>query len=115
MAIEEQSDGVIVAELGGRLQAERLNRNLSQQELANQAGIGRVTLSRIERGGDFSMTTLVKLLRVFDELGAIDDILPGTPVSPVAVLHGQTKKRQRSSKPRSTEPKDATWAWGEGR
>lgn len=54
-----------LAEVGQALQQARLQKRLSQEELAEQAGVSRVTLSRMETAakGDMSLAALMRLAR----------------------------------------------------
>lgn len=54
-----------LAEVGQALQQVRLQKRLSQEELARQAGVSRVTLSRMETAakGDMSLAALLRLAR----------------------------------------------------
>jgi transcriptional regulator with XRE-family HTH domain len=54
-----------LAEAGQALQQARLQKRLSQEELARQAGISRVTLSRMETAakGDMSLSAVLRLAR----------------------------------------------------
>ena len=58
-----QTDKAVLAELGKRLREARLARNVSQSALAQEAGMARFTLQRIEEGQSSSTTNLIKLLR----------------------------------------------------
>jgi transcriptional regulator with XRE-family HTH domain len=55
-----------LAEVGEALQRARLQKRLTQAELAQRAGISRVTLSRMETAalGDMSVAALLRLARV---------------------------------------------------
>ncbi len=56
-----------VVKIGKNLRRLRQREALTQAELAKMAGIGEVTLSRIERDeSDPHMSTIRKLARVFD-------------------------------------------------
>jgi transcriptional regulator with XRE-family HTH domain len=54
-----------LADVGHALQQARLQKRLSQEELAQRAGISRVTLSRMETAakGDMSLAAILKLAR----------------------------------------------------
>ena len=54
-----------LAEVGETLQQARLQKRLTQAELAGQAGVSRVTLSRMETAalGDMSVSALLRLAR----------------------------------------------------
>ncbi len=54
-----------LAEVGQTLQQARLQKRLSQEELAQRAGVSRVTLSRMETAAksDMSLAALLRLAR----------------------------------------------------
>ena len=62
------SDLAILREIGRSLRQLRLNRNQSQQKVADAAGIDRATLSQIEHGRPTSLLTFVQLLRTLEVL-----------------------------------------------
>jgi len=66
--IYARTDEEIVLELGKMLKQRRINNNLTQQEFADAIGISKNHLSRIERTGKSSMTTLVAISRKFSLL-----------------------------------------------
>ncbi|HEX6995413.1 MAG TPA: helix-turn-helix transcriptional regulator [Gammaproteobacteria bacterium] len=109
------SDTAILQLLGERITQHRLQANLTQAELAAQAGVGKRTLERIEAGGGAEITTLVRILRVLDLVDGLDRLVPELPPSPIAQLELRGRRRRRASGRRGarpqTEPKP--WAWGE--
>jgi len=52
--------------LTDQIRSERLRRNWSQQDLATKAGLTQSQLSRIERGADVRLSTLLEVARVLD-------------------------------------------------
>lgn len=90
-------DPAILAELGSRLQRTRLDRNLSQSELAKEAGVGRTTVQRIEEGKSGSTTNLIRVLRVLELLDDLDRLVPESLPDPVEQLRRQGAQRQRAS------------------
>jgi transcriptional regulator with XRE-family HTH domain len=66
MLLRLQGDSMqTLAEVGQALQQARLQKRLSQEELARRAGVSRVTLSRMETSakGDMSLAALLRLTR----------------------------------------------------
>lgn len=59
---------------GKTVQAARLKREWSQTKLAEEAGLSRPTIARIERGDDVSMATIRK---VATPLGLTVELKPG--------------------------------------
>jgi transcriptional regulator with XRE-family HTH domain len=114
------TDDAVLAELGRRLERHRLERNRTQAEMADEAGIGRATLQRLERGESVQMTSMIKLLRTLGLLAALDAAVPESIDLPIAQLEREqrrTRKRARGSRGGPpTEPDDAAeepWTWGE--
>lgn len=57
----EPTPVVAMDELAARIRGQRIERDWSQIELAERAGVSRPTVARIERGDDVSTATLVKV------------------------------------------------------
>ena len=112
-----QTDDAVLAELGRRLERHRIARDSTQAELAEEAGIGRATLQRIERGRSVQMTSLVKLLRTLGLLEALDAAMPASVEEPIAELERQragVRRRARGRRGGSPpQPTKRPWAWGE--
>ncbi|UOQ75163.1 helix-turn-helix transcriptional regulator [Hymenobacter cellulosilyticus] len=76
------SDLAILRELGSSLRQVRLNRNQSQQAVADAAGIDRATLSQVEHGRPTSLLTFVQLLRTLEQLDLLEVFLTKAEISP---------------------------------
>ncbi len=111
---EELTDETVAQELGERLARTRLERNLTQAALAEQAGISKRTLERLESGA--ASTQLSALVRVSRALGLIDrlDALVPPPVpSPIQQLKLEGRKRKRASGSGVVEGAKKKWTWGD--
>ncbi|ALV47215.1 antitoxin HicB [Arthrobacter alpinus] len=51
-----------IAEVGKQLRAARMKRGWSQTDLAEQAGVSRPTIARVESGQDISTASLEKIV-----------------------------------------------------
>lgn len=91
------SDEDILKELGARLRRERLNRNLTQQELADQAGISRGSIAKLEGGSNSSLKTLVRTLRALGIVSRLDVALSEPEVSPLQLAATRGRSRRRAS------------------
>lgn len=116
MRIDQGSDAVILDELGRRLARIRLERNLSQQQLAQEAGVSKATIERLEAGKPIKSTSLVRVLRVLGLLEALDRLIPEPLPSPIERLRLQGRQRRRASSrgrqaPFSQDTK--AWRWGD--
>jgi putative transcriptional regulator len=116
MRIEANStDKVVLRELGERLARTRLERNLSQQSLADEAGVSKRTVERLEAGEGVKSSSLVRVLRALGLLEALDRLVPEPLPSPIERLALQGRRRRRAGSPRSDRQGDppAPWRWGD--
>jgi len=107
------ADEAILAEIGERLARRRLDLQLTQADVAEQAGIAKRTLERIEAGHSAQMSSMIRLLRVLDLLPGLDKLIPEAGPRPMDLLKRKGKVRQRASKRRRSEPSDKPWTWGD--
>ena len=113
MKIEKQtSPETIVAELGKRLSHRRVELGITQAQAADQAGVGKRTIERIEAGYDTQLTTLIRLLRVLDLADHLDQLIPEATPTPMAMLKHQAKPRKRATSKRKTKARKP-WKWGD--
>jgi len=91
----------------------RLNRNLKQDELASEAGVGRATLQRLEDGEAVTVPTLVRVLRALGQLERLDQVLPEEPDSPIEELERSGRTRRRAATRREPERQPGPWRWGD--
>lgn len=108
------TDDAVMVELGGRLARVRLERNLTQVQLAHEAGISKPTLQRLESGA--VATQLSGFLRVCRVLGLVEGfetLIPEPAVTPMEQLKRQSRKRQRASGKKAAAPKPKKWTWGD--
>lgn len=82
-----------MSELGRRLARLRKTRDMTQTEAADKAGLGRATVSRAERGENPNLLTLVRLLRVYGRLEALEAFLPEPDVSPMSMVRSAKRRR----------------------
>jgi transcriptional regulator with XRE-family HTH domain len=100
------------------LERHRLQRDSTQAEMAEEAGIGRATLQRLERGQSVQSVSLVKLMRALGLLQALDAALPEAIELPIVELEREqrrTRQRARGSGRRARRAKtpEQPWIWGE--
>jgi transcriptional regulator with XRE-family HTH domain len=111
---DEFSDELVLQEMGERLARTRLERNLTQANLAKTAGISKRTLERLESGaGSTQLTTFIKVCRALGLLQRFDTFLPKPPASPVQQLKLHGRKRKRASGTRIEKTRNKKWTWGE--
>lgn len=108
------SDASVIQELGGRLAHARLERNLTQAALAEQAGVAKRTVERLESGAVATqLSGFLRVCRVLDLLEQLDALVPQAAPGPMAQLKMQGRKRQRAASSKTLPAKTKPWTWGE--
>ena len=97
MNFEGMSEQAVLEELGRRLQAQRLNSNLSQAEVARKAGVSRRALQNLESGRVCTLSLLIRVLRALGKLHQLEELLPETGPSPIQLAKLKGRERQRAS------------------
>ena len=105
------SDAAILAELGKRLLRHRLNQNLTQQELADEAGTGVNTIYRLEQGQSIQLSNLIRILRALRLINNFDALVPESPPSPIEQAKFKKEERKRASQRREDNGPSAIWKW----
>lgn len=101
------SDDALVKLIGDFVKYQRLSQNRSQNDLGDAAGISRSTLSLLERGEVVSLSTVIKVLRVLDQLSVLESFtIPDEPVSPIQLAKLEKKKRKRAGKSKKKKKRD---------
>ena len=119
MRIEPRlTDEAVLRELGERLAGVRLSRNLTQRQLAEQAGLARTLVQRIEAGVPVTTPSVIRVLRALDMFDALDRLIPQSSPSPVEELKLRGRRRRRASGThgRAVEPapgEERPWRWGD--
>ena len=118
MRIEPQlTDEAVLSELGERLAARRLSRDLTQRQLGEQGGVARTVIQRIEAGEPVTTANLIRVLRALDMLDVLDRLIPPSSPSPVQEfkLRGRQRRRASGAHGSADEPsgKDRPWRWGD--
>ncbi|MCF0183458.1 MAG: helix-turn-helix domain-containing protein [Bacteroidaceae bacterium] len=96
----EYSNPELVRMLGQRFKDYRLRCNLTQRDVAEQAGLGLTTIHKFENGtaGNISLATFLLLLKVVRQINAMDNVLPELPPSPYLIKEVRQVQRIRHKK-----------------
>ena len=106
------TDEAILAELGGRLARRRLELQFTQEMLAEQAGVSKRTVERIEAGATAQISTLIRILRALELLNRLETLVPEAGPRPMDLVKLKGKARKRASGKRQSA-KDGPWQWGD--
>ena len=91
---------------------QRLARNVTQEALAESAGIGLRTLRRVEAGEPSSVDSF---LRIAIALGLADGLVSGIPeqeIRPIERVVSRGRERRRA-RPANTRTREKPWSWSE--
>ncbi|MEA1969659.1 MAG: helix-turn-helix transcriptional regulator [Thermodesulfobacteriota bacterium] len=100
MSIYGKTDQAIATDIGDRLKTLRLNKNYTQAEIAEKAGLSLKAVGNAEKGLS-TLFTYIKILRVLKALGTLESFIPDIGISPLQLYQMAGKKRQRASKTRN--------------
>ena len=97
-----QTDKELIARIGSKLKEIRIDKNVSQTELAERTGMHRNSIISIERGSSFSTESLIKILRALEALDKIAFFFSKKEhkLSPIEVFEREKKAKKRASKKR---------------
>jgi transcriptional regulator with XRE-family HTH domain len=113
----ELTDAAVLRELGDRFARRRIDAGWTQSELADEAGVSKRTVERIEAGRSTDFAMLLRALRALKLSDALDQLLPDSGPGPLALLkgHGRAPKRVRHSPaaPAAASRPAAPWKWRE--
>ncbi|MBK9027394.1 MAG: helix-turn-helix domain-containing protein [Propionivibrio sp.] len=90
------TDDAVLTELGARIAGRRIEFQLTQAAVAEQAGIAKRTLERMEAGQTSQLATLIRVLRVLDAASGLDSLIPESGPRPMDLLKRKGKVRQRA-------------------
>jgi len=106
-------ESAVLSELGARAQQQRVGMNLTQGELAKDAGVSQRTVERLEGGSSVQLDKLLRVLRALRLSDNLDQLIPETSVRPIQLAGSSRETRRRSYKRRTVSNEPQTWVWGD--
>ena len=103
--------GAVATALCRRLEEIRLSKNISQANLAQQAGVSRSTMTRIADGRSVSLDSFIRVMQALQLGNHLACLLPDPAVRPVERAQHQGAQRRRASSKRKS---DKPWTWADG-
>ena len=108
------TDEAVLAEIGSRMAARRIDLELTQAAVAEQAGIAKRTLERMEAGHSSQLSSLIRVLRVLDDLSGSGKPYRATVgPRPMDLLQRKGKVRRRASSRRAKNTSGKPWHWND--
>ena len=110
----KMTDDALLKVIGARIAGLRLARNLTQEQVAEEAGLGLRTVQRLELGAAAThLSGFVRVCRAIGLMEHLETLIPEPAVSPMAQLKLQGKKRRRATGRKVAAGKTNKWTWGE--
>ncbi len=103
----------IEAALCKRLENIRLSRNITQIQLADEAGVSPRTIGRLEKGQGVSVDTFLRVMTALGIQQNLEALLPDPTVRPIERVDTGGLERKRA-RPGLSGDRGATWSWGDG-
>ncbi len=104
------SDKHLEKELGKRMKALRLRKNITQKELAAATTLSLNSIKSLESGRS-KLSTIIAVLRELDALDHLDNFIPEISISPIqlAKMQGQVRKRASGERCKSLTKDESQW------
>jgi putative transcriptional regulator len=102
----------IEAALCERLENIRLTRNITQAQLASEAGIALKTMGRLEKGQGVSLDTFIRILIALGIQDNLQILLPDPTIRPMDRVNMRGTERKRA-RPIQSQGNTVSWSWGD--
>lgn len=112
MISADMSDQAILNEIGSRISRYRLNKNMTQKQLAHEAGLSLSTIQRLETGASIQLLKLLQVLHALNLSNNMELFIPDVAVSPLQQLSMKGKVRRRASRTEKNRH-ETHWTWGD--
>lgn len=103
--VNAKSDMEYLSQIGEFLKEARLELDLTQNTVAERAGVDRTTLIKAEKGDSINLLSLIQILRALGKLGVLENMKFIRQVSPIKMAELSLKKKMRASGNKASEDK----------
>lgn len=100
-----KSDLEYLSQIGEFLKGTRLELDLTQNAVAENAGVDRTTLIKAEKGDSINLLSLIQILRALGKLRVLENIKFTQQVSPIKMAELSMKKKMRARNNKPSEDK----------
>ena len=95
--LKRMTDDMILRAMGEFVRFHRLEQDLTQEQLAERAGVHRTTIRDVELGKRSTLLTLIQVLRSLDQLQVLKHFKVSNEMSPLQLAKLDMKQRKRAS------------------
>ncbi|TXC76047.1 helix-turn-helix transcriptional regulator [Luteibaculum oceani] len=106
MSLAYKSDKEIIEAIANYIKQRRLAKNITQQQLADDAGLNRWTISQAENGEALNTRSLIQILRALDALSLLNQFEWKEEISPLEYAKLKKQERQRARPEKGNEGKE---------
>lgn len=110
---ELASSAAIAAELGRRLNELRLAQDLTQQQLAERAGVSRRTIVKAANDGSISLDSFIRIMQALGLTGHLAALLPDSAIRPLEQVQLGRRRRRASGTGGAGDDAPARWQWAD--
>ena len=108
------SDALIQGRIGERLRSVRLKQNITQQALAEEAGVSLSSIKKIEKGEIGSFDSWIRVLRTLGKLDVLQQLVDDEELSPSEYYewvhaNGAHKRQRAAGKSHKMEKEEVEW------
>lgn len=94
LTFDDRTPGEIATDVARRARRARLDEDLTQQGLADRAGVSLGSLRRFERTGRISLLSLVRIASVLDAIGGVDGLFTAQEVRSIDDIIGKPRRKR---------------------
>jgi len=105
----EMSNIAIISLIGEYIKQHRLDKNITQEQVAKDAGVNRWTIGKIERGHSITLISLIQILRALDLMTVFEIFKYERKLSPIELVKLEESKKQRARGKKSTHRDESEW------
>lgn len=96
--------------LSERIEEIRLKRNITQNRLAQEAGVSRSTITRlVQEGKGISLDSFIRILKALQLAGNLGTLAPDPGLSPLEELEKDGQRSRQRARARKRDQKKWTW------
>ena len=107
----EMSDSAVLDQIGNVIKHLRVKQGITQEKLAEMAGLNRYTVGQIEKGDSISLSSLIQMLRALQAFYLLGEFSVTEEISPLeyAKLKKNNKQRVRMKGNMDKPTEDLGW------
>ena len=108
------ADAIILNRIGSHLKAVRLRQNITQQSLADAAGVSLSSLKKIEKGEIGSFDSFLRIMRTLGKLDVLQPLIEEDQLSPseyykMVQSSKATQRKRAAGKLNSNNKEQSEW------